>query len=218
MAHQVRRYSPFWGLLILIAVAAIGWFTMPRRIEFGDDILKDVPTMFGYLVLISLFVERAIEVVLSAWRSQGADLLDWTIRNKKKQLSEHETLSAEGPRPAQHSQTSIQTLKNELEKLEEDRVIYSAKSRFAAQWLGVGIGLLVALVGVRVLGNILNTSALTGKQAGAFIIVDVLVTGVVLAGGSEAINKIMRVYNSFMSSTEQKAKNRSGGTDQNSAG
>jgi hypothetical protein len=48
------------------------------------------------------------------------------------------------------------------------------------------------------LGAILNESTLTGYQANLFIVVDVMLTGAVLAGGSEAINRIMKLYNSAM--------------------
>ena len=103
------------------------------------------------------------------------------------------------------STTEIERLKGELGSLEMERTRYRADSRFISQWLGLGIGVLVALVGVRVLGNIVDISTLTGPQVGIFVVVDIMLTGAVLAGGSEAINKIMKVYNSFMISTAEKA-------------
>lgn len=149
--------------------------------------------MFGYLLLISLFVERAIEVFLSAWRSGRADELDIEIANLNKQV-------------AGSAKTTAEKLKLNLQSLEKDRTVYRAGSRFIAQWLGLGIGVLVALVGVRVLGNIVDITTLSKEQEAAFVVVDVLLTGAVLAGGSEAINKIMKVYNSFMIKTAEKAK------------
>ncbi len=200
MSSQKNRYIRFCGLGMLVVVGALGWFKTPVSLKFGNDILKDLPTMFGYLVLVSLFVERAIEVFLSAWRSQEADELDLKIGNQKKRIEESIKPSDGQQGDAVPDRKAIKT----LEDLEERRTIYSAKSRFIAQWLGLGIGILVSLVGVRVLGNIVDTSALTAKREGAFIVVDIMLTGAVLAGGSEAINKIMKIYNSFMNSTEKK--------------
>jgi len=72
--------------------------------------------------------------------------------------------------------------------------------------MGLGIGFLVSLVGVRVLGNVIDIASLSGDQQGVFTVVDILLTGAVLAGGSEAVNKIMKVYNSFMIATEKRTK------------
>ena len=96
-------------------------------------------------------------------------------------------------------------MKEELEGLERERTAYSAKSRFIAQWFGLGLGMFVSLVGIRVLGNIVDINSLTGKHRSAFVVVDIILTGAVLAGGSEAINKIMKIYNSVMNSTAKKA-------------
>lgn len=206
MSNQRNGYIRLWGLFMLIVVCALGWFNMPVSLKFGNDVLKDLPTMFGYLVLISLFVERTIEVFLSAWRSQEADELDLEIGNKKKRIEESIKPSAGQQGDADPGREAIKELKKELEDLEKERTIYRAKSRFIAQWLGLGIGMLVSLVGVRVLGNIVDISTLTAKHKGAFIVVDIMLTGAVLAGGSEAINKIMKIYNSFMNSTAEKAR------------
>mgnify|MGYP000073641249 CR=1 FL=1 len=88
MPGKRRGYIRFWGIFMLIVVGALGWFKAPVSLKFGDDILNVLPSMFGYLVLISLFVERTIEVFLSAWRSKGADELDLEIVNKKKRIEE----------------------------------------------------------------------------------------------------------------------------------
>lgn len=126
-------------------------------------------------------------------RSGRADELDIEIANLNKQV-------------AGSAKTTAEKLKLNLQSLKKDRTVYRAGSRFIAQWLGLGIGVLVALVGVRVLGNIVDITTLSKAQEAAFVVVDVLLTGAVLAGGSEAINKIMKVYNSFMIKTAEKAK------------
>ena len=202
MSSQKNRYIRLLGFCMLVVVCALGLFVKPVSLKFGNDILKDLPTVFGYLVLVSLFVERAIEVFLSAWRSQEADELDLEIGNQKKRIEESIKPSDGQEGDAVPDRNAIKA----LEDLEKTRTLYSAKSRFIAQWLGLGIGVLVSLVGVRVLGNIVDTSTLNAKHNGAFIVVDIILTGAVLAGGSEAINKIMKIYNGFMNSTEKKTK------------
>ena len=76
-----------WTLLVA-GVCLLAWLTEPTTLKFKPDIIKELPTMFGYLVLISLFVERAIEVFLSAWRSAGADELDREISSINKRIAD----------------------------------------------------------------------------------------------------------------------------------
>ncbi|MFC1606374.1 hypothetical protein ACFL47_00265 [Candidatus Latescibacterota bacterium] len=206
MPEQKGKYTRLWGVLLLVGFSSIAWITRPVSLKFGQNILKDLPTMFGYLVLISLFVERAIEVFLSAWRSAGADELDGELAYMRKKITDNVKTTDNQHADDSADKTEIERLKGELELLEIERTRYRADSRFISHWFGLGIGVLVAGVGVRVLSNILDISTLTGNQEGIFIIVDILLTGAVLAGGSEAINKIIKVYNSFMIASADKPK------------
>ena len=54
--------------------------------------------------------------------------------------------------------------------------------------------------------NIVDINSITGVQQHIFVAVDILITGSVLAGGSEAFNKIMKIYNNIMNSTAEKVK------------
>ena len=206
MSEQKGRYIRLLGVLLLVGVSLIAWFAKPTALRFGQNILKDFPTMFGYLILISLFVERAIEVFLSAWRSADADEMDRKIAYIRKRITGNVTSTENQHTDAPSDNTEIERLTDDLESLEMKRTRYRADSRFISHWLGLIIGVLVALVGVRILSNIVDISTISGNQAGLFVIVDILLTGAVLAGGSEAINKIVKVYNSFMIATVDKSK------------
>ena len=206
MSEHKGNYSRLLGVLLLVFVGVIAWFVKPTTLNFGQNILKDIPTMLGYLVLISLFVERAIEVFLSAWRSAGADELDGKMTNITKQITDRVATLKDQNADVSSNRTEIERLKGELESFKKERTQYRSDSRLISQWLGLGFGILIALVGVRVLGNIVDIGKLTEPQIGIFNIVDIILTGAVLAGGSEAINKITKVYNRFMTSTEERTR------------
>ncbi len=195
MPQKKHRDPRILGLLILIAVGVIAGLVKPTGLAFKQDVMKHIPTMFGYLLLISLFVERAIEVILSAWRSREADQRDLAIAHM-------ETDMEATPPPGA---AKAKDLRAQLKTLEMERCEFRADSRHISQWLGMVIGVLVAFVGVRVLEDILDTNGLAGWQATVLILVDIGLTGIFLAGGSEAINKIMKVYNGFMTATANKA-------------
>lgn len=179
------------GLLILILISA--YLIQPLPVKFHPNLGDKFLVVIGYLFLISLFVERAIEMFLSAWRSEDADKKDLEIRHLNNKIESLGTSSTES------------MLKN-LEKLEINRSKYSAKSRMYALWFGLIIGAFISLVGIRTLETIVISKDLIGLQKNLFVTVDVLLTASVLAGGSEAINKLMKVYNSFMLATVKKTK------------
>ena len=189
------RNTKFLGLLIFGAVSILAGLISPIQLDFQENVAQKLPTLIGYLFLISLFVERAIEVFLSAWRSEGADNLDFEIAHKKKEIEKHS---------GEDAGVSIESLYTKLEQIERDRVIYSTQSRSIAQWTGLTIGICISFIGIRVLGNIVNPPSVDTLQMNIFVAVDIILTAAVLAGGSEAINKIMKVYNSFMLATVKK--------------
>ena len=70
------------------------------------------------------------------------------------------------------------------------------------------MGLLISAVGIRTLESMVDRNALTEisrLQSLVFRLVDVLLTGGVIAGGSEGIHKIANIYNAF---TERAANQR----------
>jgi len=201
--NPIIRMIKIRGIVILIFVSAAAWYIQTNALAFKPDPLTSLPSLFGYLLLISLFVERVIEVILSSWRSGGADKLDNQIDQLKKVIAALEKPGEGNP----VDKNALAVAVKKLEDLQVERTQYRAGSRFASIWIGVVVGAIVALAGVRILGNLLDASSLAdGIHKNLFIVVDVLLTGLVLAGGSEAINKVMKIYNSFTTKVAEKNK------------
>jgi hypothetical protein len=202
---RMARIIKIRGLLIgaLVLVAAYYYETTALTLKPDLDVTY-LPQLFGYLILISLFVERAIEFVLSLWRSAEADVLDRNIGTLKEKIAKLADDSAE----AKVVKTKLIA---ELELAEDERVNFKADSRLAALWIGVTIGVFVSLVGVRIMGSVFEAPASTQEfHARMFILVDVLLTGFVLAGGSGAIHKIMSLYDSAMNRATENNKMKTG--------
>ena len=65
-----------------------------------------------------------------------------------------------------------------------------------SMWSGLCLGVLVSAIGVRVLRFLfspLSFTAVGDMQLGFFNVVDVFVTGGLIAGGSDQIHKIMKL-------------------------
>jgi uncharacterized membrane protein YidH (DUF202 family) len=83
----------------------------------------------------------------------------------------------------------------------------SAHTRKVAAWIGLAIGVLTAGVGFRVLHTLFVELPPVGcVHNGFFTLVDVLLTGALLSGGSKAVHHVFNVYESFMEATTKKAE------------
>ncbi|WKE64430.1 hypothetical protein PVT67_12165 [Gallaecimonas kandeliae] len=195
MTDQAGLRPRIWGPLVLVLLAALAFALDPVALAYKQDAATTIPSLFGYLVLVSMVVERATEIFLSAWRSTEADHMDQKLASLKTSLAD-----------AKAAGTDPTSLNSQLEQAQTERTSYRARSRRIAQWIGLIIGSLVSLAGVRILGNLVSAAALPHWQQQLFVMVDVLLTGTVLAGGSDAVNKLMKVYSNAMSSTADKLK------------
>lgn len=178
----MQRY--LFTLLAVISLLAVAFCTQPVGVELRPNLWLVVPTLFGCMVLVCLFVERAIEVFLSALRGGGADALD-------RRLQECERCSdADGGQA--------------LVALRAERSAYRSDSRLIAQQMGLCFGLVIALLGLRILENLV-VELPVGWQGRWFIVVDVFLTGSVLAGGSDAVNKLTKAYAQVVQRMAQKS-------------
>ncbi|MEG3617406.1 hypothetical protein V5T82_02965 [Magnetovibrio sp. PR-2] len=191
--------SKFIGVAVILFIGLMAWNMHPGQLEFevGEDL--QIPNMLAILLVASLVLERAIEVFLSALRSEKADEKDTELSNLHDNLQQ--LLAADPTDPAK-----IQDLRTDLETKNYERTVYSAQSRQIAQWLGLGLGIMIAFVGVRILGNLVTPPAIKAEGYPMFVVVDIFLTGAVLAGGSDAINKIMKLYTGYMDTATKNLK------------
>jgi hypothetical protein len=166
-------------LLLVAAVAAVlAVFSGPKALAFwplenASDFLQRITPLF----LVALFVERALEVFMTAWRGQGEKQL--------KVKSRH--VAADGKQAADLDLT--------LYKTDTQRIAFSA---------GIALGVIISAVGIRSLSLFIygdDIDALTGWQRSLFTAVDVLVTGAVIGGGADGLHKIVKVFLGFMDTT-----------------
>ncbi len=198
-SRMIRKIK-YRGVVFILAVLVAGYYihTATLSLKQGIDFL-DVPRLLGFLLLFTLFVERSIEFILSLWRSAEAESMDRQLDKLKLEISRIESKT-----PGDKKLRA-----DKMAKLEQDkdaRSVYRSETKFAALWLGFGIGVGLAFAGVRVLGNIFSDFCLSDLQLKIFVIVDIIFTGTILAGGSEGIHKIMKIYNSFTEKVEARNK------------
>ena len=152
-----------WLALLVLALAVVVFFAgdslKPIGTKEGEAPFLTALTQLGILYVVALFVERSLEVLIKAWRQGGKSRLQEEVRSAE-----------EGA-------------KAEAEKALEE---YKAGTQRRALLVGLTLGILVSVSGVRLLGPIFEfgvESAWSFQQA-IFQFTDIIVTAGLIAGGS----------------------------------
>lgn len=214
--------------VILIAfatsVAALEKFVAFKPLE---DLVTSAPKIFGSLLLVSLFVERMIEVFISLWADDNTDLIEqqldtWQLQQQQLNQELDGLKADKAAIPAtdvariEAADTNIATKKTALDAIQiqidtaqVNLIPFRAKTRRISTWAGLALGMLTSAVGFRLLDQIVYIPAnfADSYQLQWFLVVDVILTGAVLSGGSQTVHQIFSLYESFMDAGQRKASN-----------
>lgn len=160
---------------IAIAITAGGLAALlrPPVVRFQPLGLDDVVHLLTPLCLIAVFVERVLEVFLTAWRGEKASELKDLVRR--------------GCVADEHGRTPAQRL-----------LAYKSQTRRLAFIGGTATGIAIALAGVRILQPLLDPAGVAPAwQQGALTTIDVLLTGTVLGGGSQGMHRVAKLMSRF---------------------
>ena len=181
-------------LVVLVLTIVLNFETIP----FKDEFLSNIGNLLALLFFASLLLERAMDVLLTITRAPKSEQLDELINNFKYVL-QHKAIP-----PEKEAETSRQ-----LADIQEEKRNWRNGTRTISMWMGLVLGVIIAAVGIRTLGSIIDMGAITNKtQYSAFVLVDVLLTGGLLAGGSDGIHKIAELYRNFFESRSAQERNR----------
>ncbi|MFN6562929.1 MAG: hypothetical protein RMY28_024490 [Nostoc sp. ChiSLP01] len=95
---------------------------------------------------------------------------------------------------------------DDLNTKERQRAAYKADTRTIALWTSLLVGLLISAIGVRSIEPLVIIDSNNQIQLVIFRSLDALLTGGLIAGGSEGIHKIIQVFINFMEATSQQIK------------
>ena len=190
---EVNNSKAFgWSVLILTALAAGLLGLLSTGFEptaFEENAGEKALTALGTLLIIALFVERAQQVYISAWRTLGREQID-------AEIAELQSTGSDAVR---------------LRELESTRLEYRHKTRQMAFLGGMILGVLISFAGPRILAEVmLENESLQSWQAVVFHGVDILLTGGLIGGGSDGIHKLVTLITDFLDQTRARTKANSG--------
>jgi hypothetical protein len=179
-------------LLIPLAIAILGGCFLMKSVRFKEDLGQEIGHVLSSLLVIALFVERLIEVVVSIWREPDQEKKD------------HAVATVSGP-----DGKALAGKEADQEELKKTQVEHKADTGVFASAVGLCIGVLVAAVSFQCLGHLFDPQSLgelPETQRKLFVGVDILLTGAVLSGGSDAVHKIFNAFNAFMDAARRQSE------------
>jgi hypothetical protein len=189
----------------------------PNLFTFGEFSLDKITQLLTFLALISLFLERALEVFIATWRHPGEDGFDNEIQSYERQIADLKN-GLVGENPPDQEELSHKIA--DFEKVNLRRTEYKSQTKRIALWTALFIGVVISGVGIRALETLLKLIDLkdipqnqqpifyTGQLC-IFRFFDTLLTGGLIAGGSDGIHKLTNLVTAFLDETQNRIKDQS---------
>jgi len=239
---KISSAFPFFlGVVVILAILALPAFLFPNSLTFKPFGFNEVSQLLTFLVLVSLFLERSLEVFISTWRHPREEEIDNDIQNNERVFAEKKALrekKIEQPQivttkveqeiskepPQLKTETAVENipvntakltdeLDEEMAKLSENkqkRSQYKSQTRKIALWTALFFSLLISAAGVRSLDGLVQSTGLNSIQQIVFRCLDTLLTGGLIAGGSDGIHKVTQVFTTYFEETRNGFTNKSG--------
>ena len=170
------------GLVVVAAFILNNNLADFKTIDISSFDFSKIFGLLGSIAFISLLVERASEIFM-------VDTTKETKENLRKEVSLLET---------RKSMLSPEEATSKAQKEEALNNIMDVRRR-KVSFFAFTLGILIALFGVRILTNLITEpESMTAVQTKFINIMDMVLTGCVIAGGSEGIHYIIKTFGNFL--------------------
>lgn len=184
-------------LLGLLTLASLVFGYSAVAYNFQSDAPSKAFSALGTLFILALFVERAQQVYVGAWRGIRRVHLDDRVRCWRT----WQQTAAHYP-----EQVELQfDIDNELNRAMLELATFQQRTRKYVFYLGLALGVLIAAAGPRILRELVSQAEGVGTlQLIVFCFVDILITGGLIGGGSDALHKVMALITDALDQTRQR--------------
>ena len=197
------KYLPLGlaGGIALVIGVLFAWLARWRGLPFSIA-PSNLLNVMAPLLLAAGFIERAVEVIISPWRDAEANKLARALA----------VLQAPVAPPAAGGAVGSLGTGAEIKDASDKLADYKGKTQQYAFVASITLSLAAASVGVRALWPLLDMKAKSGfeqadpSQQGTFLVVDVILSAALLAGGADGIHAVINSFTTFFNTTAQKAQ------------
>jgi len=176
-AAPPRRLALLVLAVFVVAGVSVVVLNNPGLVRFWPFSAGEFVQALTPLVLIALFIERALEVFISGWRGGGEKALGAAVKDG--------------------SAAAIDLV---AYKSVSRRAAFTAAVLLGITISAIGVRALELFVDPAVF------AALTSAQRTVFRVIDVVLTGAVLGGGADGMHKLVSVFTNFMDRTNANLK------------
>jgi len=175
MVKRVVQVTWVASGLSLVFLAFV-WRQTPgtAALQYQDSALQNLANVMAPLMAIALFIERAVEVVISSWRNEGAQHL--------KAVADHAT----DPVSKVNAQRALE--------------VYRDQTQMLSFITSVTISAVAAMAGVRAIAPLVQGAPTTG----VFYAFDVAITALLLAGGADGLHQIVTTFTDYLDATKSR--------------
>lgn len=178
------------ALVLVVVALALARILSPDYIRLLDVDANSALKIIGSLFIVTAFVERAVQVILGIWVEPGKLEIKSKISAAKAKRAGDATPDADEIAQTQALAT------------------YRAATGKLAFTLALFMGVAVSWIGVRSLRTLIDPVSHdeigTDMQRHVFTLVDVVVTGALIAGGSNGMHELMQTITEFFGQTRDR--------------
>ena len=199
LSAEPKRYrgTVYVSIVFTFIICVLAAILIPGALGYGTLEISDLVILLFFLLFISLVIERAIEAILNGWRRRGKQERKLELKQLKNKIEREKD---------DQKKEELLIKKDDLTKCLD---IYTSVNRTLALLMGLGLGIVVSALGIRILQplvdpeSVANMSALHQKF---FAGVDIFVTGALIGGGSNGIHRILDTVLSWSDKVSAKNK------------
>jgi len=193
-----------YSILLILFFVFVFVFT-PAWLQFNDIAFSDILRILALLLFIALVFERFMEVFISTWFSPGEANLKNRISKNKKHISWLEK-NQNFDSPKEKDNTFKKAI-DEVAMAEDDLISHKSRVKRIALASSFLLGLFIAATGIRAIEPLIE-SVPDNIQGSFFRLFDILLTGGLIAGGSEGIHKITQFLTDFFEKSSVNINNK----------
>ena len=178
---SIQEFISNWFLTVIVAIIIIAGIILNNNIEYFQTIdfssfdTSKIIGLIGSLFFVSLLVERFLEIFVQDPKAKQKNQLQRNVR----------ALAPLGDLEQLHeTETQLEQIKNERRK--------------TLRVVGFAVGIVIALLGFRVLSNLLVEPIANPIQNRFVNIMDMVLTAGLISGGSGGIHNLVNVLERFM--------------------
>ena len=178
------------SITIMVAAICMVLTLWTRPMSFKELPMEALLTLFAKLIAIALFIERTVEVLLTPWRGLESHRMTARVKQAKAKADKGEVDSVA------------------LSNAEEELTEFKGHTRRIAFLMALALGMTISAVGFRGLEFFVDPNSIreTSEQLIAFRVLDVLVTGALLAGKADGLHRIVSVFTSQLDRSTERVK------------